>query len=310
LVTILLPAPVLGPLVTTTTTGAYLNDPATKTYILSNLSLQSDWQLPGVFVHNVYPVAVNGSLWTLPLEVKSYVILAVLGLVAVRLRRRGLMTIAAVLAVLVAINGVRSAVPGGNDFVAALAQIQVTSATAADAARGSFTIYAVLFASFAIGGALYELRRFVPVLWPLALLVVVLLIVAGLIGGNAPAYGFMIATPYLVLCVAYRTRSFVRLPRWMGDYSYGLYIYAFPIQQTLSQLLVPVSAWVLFLLAVPITAGLAILSWHFVERPALNLKPAPSEPVPVLSGIADVLAMPADAVPVDTAEPVRTSVSS
>ena len=51
-------------------------------------------------------------------------------------------------------------------------------------------------------------------------------------------------------------------------------MYAFPVQQTLIALLAPMSSWVLFALATPITTGLAVLSWHFVEKPALRFKRA------------------------------------
>ena len=51
-----------------------------------------------------------------------------------------------------------------------------------------------------------------------------------------------------------------------------MYVYAFPVQQVISQVVTPHSGWILSLLAMPITFGLAVLSWHFVERPALDLK--------------------------------------
>jgi peptidoglycan/LPS O-acetylase OafA/YrhL len=272
IVALLLSALVLGPLVTDLPLHLYARDPATKAYVLNNMLLQSDWLLPGVFVHNVYPVAVNGSLWTLPLEVKAYFILALAGLIGTVTHWRWVMLVVAALAILAAIDTVRSALPGGNHFVAGLADIQMQPTEISAAKLGSFTIYAVLFGSFAIGAALYSLRRWVAARWDLAGLAVLAWLVTVIIGGSAPLTGAMIVVPYLVLCLAYRTNDTVRLPGRFGDYSYGVYIYAFPIQQTISYLILPASGWLMFLLAMPITFVAGVLSWHFVEHPALDLK--------------------------------------
>ncbi|MEV0397491.1 hypothetical protein [Polymorphospora rubra] len=78
---------------------------------------------------------------------------------------------------------------------------------------------------------------------------------------------------YLLLYLA------VGLPRSLHpigrkrDYSYGIYIYAFPVQQVLAMLIGVQYGFVTYLAAT--TAGtllLAALSWHLVERPAMLLK--------------------------------------
>jgi peptidoglycan/LPS O-acetylase OafA/YrhL len=59
-----------------------------------------------------------------------------------------------------------------------------------------------------------------------------------------------------------------------GDYSYGIYLYGFPIQQTLVHLF-PIfrEAWpLLFLVGAPLTLAFAAVSWHFIEKPTLSLK--------------------------------------
>jgi peptidoglycan/LPS O-acetylase OafA/YrhL len=91
-------------------------------------------------------------------------------------------------------------------------------------------------------------------------------------GGAAPEITLDVVGPYLVLCVAYLTVGLVRVPRRLGDPSYGQYLYAFPVQQTISYLVAPRTGWILFSLALPVTTVLAIASWHLVERPALDLK--------------------------------------
>jgi peptidoglycan/LPS O-acetylase OafA/YrhL len=272
IVALLLTALVLGPLVSELPLHAYLNDPGTKSYIFSNATFQSDWSLPGVFLHNVYPVAVNGSLWTLPLELKAYTILLLCGVLGLALRWRPVMIIFAVYAVLAVDNSLRSSLPGANEFVALLVQVPIPKPAVAAAAVGSFTIYALLFGCFAVGAALYWLRRWVPVIWPLAGIAVAVCAGVSLLGGQAPELAFMIVTPYVVLVLAYRTTSMARLPRRMGDYSYGTYLYGFPIQQTISHLIHLTSGWLMFAISLPLSVAAGALSWRFVESPALSLK--------------------------------------
>lgn len=68
--------------------------------------------------------------------------------------------------------------------------------------------------------------------------------------------------------------SRVRIPYLgrFGDLSYGIYIYAFPVQQTVAWAWPLSPWWVNGLISSPISIARAILSWRFVEAPALALK--------------------------------------
>jgi peptidoglycan/LPS O-acetylase OafA/YrhL len=277
LVALLVTALVLGPIVTANPLSEYFGDPLTKAYILNNATLQSDYTLPGVFVHNVYPIAVNGSLWTLPLEAKAYLLLAVVGVIGLKLRARFLIVPAAAYAVIAMFTSGRTWLPGSAHYATFLTSFQMPPAVVATAAfrASEFILYCAPMAAFGIGSALYVLRRFVPIHWLLALLVfIALCLTVGLGSGYASEYALALTLPYLVLCLAYRTHSFVRLPRWWGDYSYGIYVYAFPIQQTISQLLAPMSGYALFGIALVPTVAASVLSWHFVEKRMLSFKRA------------------------------------
>ena len=82
---------VLGPLLTTLSPGDYLTTPQTLIYPLrSSVLITFAGRLPGVFEHNPFIGAVDGSLWTLPLEACCYVMVAVLGVLAL-LHRRALL---------------------------------------------------------------------------------------------------------------------------------------------------------------------------------------------------------------------------
>ena len=64
-----------------------------------------------------------------------------------------------------------------------------------------------------------------------------------------------------------------------GDFSYGLYLYAFPVQLLLINWLGPgLTPDRLSLIAGPATLVLAVLSWHLVEKSCLRWKPAIGRP--------------------------------
>jgi peptidoglycan/LPS O-acetylase OafA/YrhL len=58
----------------------------------------------------------------------------------------------------------------------------------------------------------------------------------------------------------------------VGDYSYGFYIYAFPVQQAVVALIPDVSVLEMVLIAVPVVLLLSALSWHLLEKRVLTLK--------------------------------------
>ena len=104
-----------------------------------------------------------------------------------------------------------------------------------------------------------------------------LVAVALVIGGFRFNWGYWTLAaclPYIIMYVAFADLPRLRALSRPGDFSYGVYVYAFPIQQMLAN-----SAWSkslpmlpFFLLAVAGTLLLAIPSWFLIERPALLLK--------------------------------------
>ena len=82
-----------------------------------------------------------------------------------------------------------------------------------------------------------------------------------------------LAAVYLSYWFAYAIPPIGRVVSRFGDASYGVYIWAFPIQQTLVQEIPSLEPWGIIALATPIVLALAYASWHFVERPSLRHKP-------------------------------------
>lgn len=238
----------IGPWVTNMPIGEYLAHPGTLLYVLKNLTFNSlEWTLPGVFTRNPHPNVVNGSLWTLPAEVRMYALVAGFGLLGLLHRRIA--------------------------FNLCLISIFVLAAWFPVEAEVLFRAdgYARLAALFALGAFFYVNRDFVPVSGYLAAALVLL---AYLLHGTAHfAVIFGIAIGYGSLWFAYgpRLKGF---ERW-GDYSYGIYLWGFPIQQLLAQVIDQPAPMQIFAWAMPITLLVAIFSWDWIEKPALRLKSAP-----------------------------------
>jgi peptidoglycan/LPS O-acetylase OafA/YrhL len=136
---------------------------------------------------------------------------------------------------------------------------------------GGFTTPVWILPAFFLSGVLFYINRdLVPTNGLIGL---------GLGMGAALAYRTMLlpilAGSFLVYAVfwfAYVPDGWIRKYNDLGDYSYGLYIYAFPVQQTLAALRPGIAPLPMFLAAFPLVAGLAVVSWHVVEKPSLALK--------------------------------------
>ena len=77
---------------------------------------------------------------------------------------------------------------------------------------------------------------------------------------------------YLLFWLAYVPGGVIRKFNRLGDYSYGVYIYAFPVQQSLVALVPAMTVAALQPAALAATMSLAALSWHCIESKALTLK--------------------------------------
>jgi peptidoglycan/LPS O-acetylase OafA/YrhL len=210
----------------------------------------------GLQVHAGY---FDGSLWTLVYEVGCYVFVG--GLVAVAVRRWARISVPVVAALLLVPAVVFRLVPQHAHLLAKPPIIGLID---------SYWIVTLGFA-FALGALIEVFKERIPVHDGLGLLSLVALLVTLRVGGFAP-FG-SIALAYAVIWLA------VRLPRAMrgigrrNDYSYGIYIYAFPVQQMLAEVgaggwWLPLYMGAAFLLTVP----LAMLSWHGVESRAMALR--------------------------------------
>ncbi|HEY1461266.1 MAG TPA: acyltransferase [Casimicrobiaceae bacterium] len=237
----------LGSMATIVPWREYMSSPMTISYAWHNaLGWHVEYLLPGAFASNPFPNGVNGSLWTLAIELRLYVAVAVFGAIGLLARKRYW---AAAFCALLALFSMRPEwlLVKPNELVAH-----------------------ELVLLFALGSLAYAWRDSIP-----------LSIVATLAGvalyawnpaGSMRGFAFNVLVTYTVLVLAYHPRLQWPPANRLGDYSYGMYVYAFPIQQTIVYRFPGVTVTELFFAGFMVTLATAAASWHFLEKPFLRLK--------------------------------------
>jgi peptidoglycan/LPS O-acetylase OafA/YrhL len=234
---------VIGPLFTTLPLREYFASSETLNYVLKNLKFSSDmgWTLPGVFEGRHYS-SVNGSLWTLPAEMRMYLFVAAL----------------------CALGLLRSAGMGSIVVIALLALGFLRPEL--------FALHQDWFrlAGFFCLGILVQLNRDKLHVRHSAM---IMLVFITYVSARTEAYRYLLSLTIVYFCFwfAYRTPHWKWLERW-GDPSYGIYLWGWPSQQIIVTLLPQARPWQNFVMAALLAIALGYCSWLAIERPALALK--------------------------------------
>jgi peptidoglycan/LPS O-acetylase OafA/YrhL len=237
-------------------------------FVRNNWGLLVTQQTIGATVKGA-PVAwtINGSLWTLPHEALAYILVGlVLGFGMVRERL----------------------------VLSSMLMFGVVSAHAAAVSGGlwgvtTLSVAASLGGFFTAGVLAYSIGDRVLVSWRVAAAALTLVLMFGIVAPSVELLALPL-TMLLLWCGA-------ALPVHWGaknDYSYGVYIYAFPMQQLLFAAgMSRFGPWVFALVSFLLVGPLAALSWWFVERPVMGLshrrRPSTERGIPASDVRADVL---------------------
>jgi peptidoglycan/LPS O-acetylase OafA/YrhL len=245
---------VLGVLLTSLPISVYFSSPKTYIYLVkcSTLIIGIAHVLPGVFDSNPYKSDVNGSLWTMTFEVYMYALLSGVWFALRITPKLRLTTFKIIIVAFALMAGIYILASHFYNFLPT-------------------SNFESLFFMFFVGATFYILREYIVLShWLFWFSVLALSFATGNNDAFFVVYLFTLA--YILFCLAYLPSGLIRRYNKLGDYSYGIYIYAFPVQQSIAALIPGVSVLQMILISAAATILLAILSWHHVERRALGLK--------------------------------------
>lgn len=240
----------LGPLLTTLSLREYFTNTHTWGY-LQNIALHIVFYLPGVFENNHIANAVNGSLWSLPIEFLMYIILAVVGVM------RGNRWVIALLAV--------------SSMAVCLLWAQVTEDMLVFYNSDLRQVF-ICGTYFWVGTCIqkFNLKSHLTLSAGMLALFTMLCLEPWT---RQLSIASWVLLPIIVLTFGFAYSPWLSRLTHSGDYSYGIYIYAFPIQQTVAHLWPQIGIGAYLLICTGGTLVFAILSWHLIEARALALKP-------------------------------------
>ena len=243
-VEVLLSALILGPLLTVLPLNQYFTDIKFYTYFL-NIVGEIHYFLPGLFQSN-YNTQVNLQLWTIPPELACYAGLSALAIFGIFKRRDWMLIFFVACYIAQIINVIlrpdTEMIPSGS---------------------------AKVILSFVAGLVIYKYRNTIRYSGFLCLLMAILSLAIIMMPNGSRLVALPVAYVTIYLGLLNPTRNRIILS---GDYSYGLYLYGFPIQQALVAMGGPAAHhWYWNLIcAVPAATVIAICSWWLVEKPALS----------------------------------------
>jgi peptidoglycan/LPS O-acetylase OafA/YrhL len=242
-----------GPAVTSLPISQYFASADTWFYF-GNIVLLYTPDLTGVFTDQPFPGMVNGSLWSLPVEVACYATVPLLGcFIAPRLRALILYGFA-----------------GASGLIAVYMFSRYLSTRVFGTEIGAALSVAPFFMS---GAALRALQPRLPLRLDVALMLVMLILIIEARFPEALPEVLWFCLPYVVIAFGLSSTPIIRNAALFGDFSYGLYLYAYPIQRLLIEVIGARAGLYAYVLVSGLCAGcFAIASWHLIEKRALRFK--------------------------------------
>lgn len=256
IVMLILSTTIIGFTLTTLPADSFFARSEPYSYILGNSILYlPQYLLPGVFEDNPL-TAVNGSLWTLRFEFTSYILTLLLFLIGAFRGPRAFLAMTVIMLV-------------GYFAVLAFAGVTGRLDELLYDGSGVAKLHRLWFAFFL--GIL--VGRYIDVFRPRAWMVLASGVAAVLLFDTALFLTALVVLITLALFwFAFLQGHWLEPFRRMEDYSYGIYIYAFPVSQAVEHYSPSLSPFTNAVLTFVATLPLAALSWHIIEKPALSLK--------------------------------------
>ena len=239
----------IGPVFTSASVSVYFSDANTWLYpMLVGLQFQHAAPPPGVFETVPIPGAVNNPLWTIKYEVFAYLALGMVAFIGA-LNRRWIITSALVLFVVLT---------------------QLLQPSEESSSLGPLFQAAKFGTCFLLGVTAYLMRSHIPI--SAGWLVASIAIAVVLSFSPFALFGYLLVDAHLTFVVG---AAYFGVPtEWTrrNDISYGVYIYGWPIQQSIIALFPGIGAFAAGSLSILLAVTIGYLSWWLIESPVLSFK--------------------------------------
>ena len=249
---VLFTALILGPIVTTLPLKEYFTDSAFFNYFKNIFLYEIYHLLPGVFQNNPLNESVNASLWTLPLEFFMYCLIAIFGITKI-LNKKYFHFIFVL-------------------FTMALFYV----VTRIYIIKWTYIQFVDLLSLFFVSSGFYIYRKKIILSFPLFLICLAIFLFGMIVSYKTDLvfeYFRLLSFPYIIIYIAYCKIPYINNFGKYGDFSYGIYLWAYPVSQTLIYFWQDKFNIFTYIVSVFfITLFIAILSFKFIEKPALKLK--------------------------------------
>lgn len=252
----------IGPFLSYLTWKEYYTHPQTLTY-LQNSFFYIQYVLPGVFSENPYPNAVNGSLWTLPVEVVMYILIPIFVSIC-RVKKDGTKRKSYYGLLIIAIL-----------FCAMDLLVRIFAPTARLVVYATDWVAALKLIPYYLIGMAFanpDLKKWLNL--PFACFLI-LFVTSFHFSEIKMAFLSYFILPYFIFSIALAPTTF--FSRFFAKYeiSYGLYLYGFFIQQLIVYLTqkyqISFSLTVYTIICTLITIIVSLFSYRYVEQPCLAL---------------------------------------
>lgn len=251
LIVVLFLTMVLAPFVYNSETPFFQNA-AIYTYFPNNLSLYHlQPSIKGIFDTNSYH-AINGSLWTIRYEFSLYIALSLLFF----FRKQKWVLFSLISFAFLLFYTIY------NFYLT-----RFSSSTL----FGIQGYHLLNLGTFFIAGSLLSSMQFERLKYKKLILGVVLFILLLSLFLNEYNSVKHIILPIIIMLIGFMPLPFISTFGKFGDMSYGIYIYSFPIQQTLMYFF-KMNTYTLLFTSVLLSISFGFLSWHWIEKRALKYK--------------------------------------
>lgn len=235
---------IIGPIFTDLPILEYFKQTQVCNYIIKNLGMDIQYFLPGVFSSSIYKPVINGSLWTIPFEISSYICLLAIFMIT-KLKNKTITNLACIIIIS------SSIIPGWQSFFTG---------------SNINTIYH-LPSCFALG-VLYATNQesiYVSKEIPIGLFLLYFMMPNKQL--SEMMFYFSICTLSIYLVSGRRIIS-MKLKK---DISYGIYLWGFVVQQIIYSVKPDLNIYVNISISIFITVTIATISFILIERPAMEL---------------------------------------